>query len=64
MSMPPYKITGTWAFSSDKAKLIIEVSLFGQTEKTELTILRLTNKELFVEEKEDNDVIRSEYNKR
>ena len=64
IKMPPYKLTRTWEFNSDKTKIIVEAGMFGHTEKTELTILRLTNKELFVEEKEDNDVIRSEYNKR
>lgn len=53
--------SGTWKFSSDKTKLIIQVD--GQTNETESTIVRLTNSELILEQAIDSDVFRSEYSK-
>ncbi len=52
---------GTWRFSSDKTKLIIQID--GQTAETESTIVRLTNSELVLEQAIGSDVFRSEYSK-
>ena len=55
---------GTWEFSSDKEKLIIKQTILGQTTTQESTIMRLTNKELILEDvDEDGDKSRTEMEK-
>ncbi|MDD2413159.1 MAG: hypothetical protein RBS19_11825 [Bacteroidales bacterium] len=55
--------SGNWEFNSDKTKLIISFSILGQTSRSEATILRLTNKELFTEEVKDGNKTRTELEK-
>lgn len=54
---------GTWEFNSDKTKIVTKYTFGGQTSTSEVTILRLTNKELFVEHVDGSDVERTEYEK-
>lgn len=54
---------GTWEFSSDKTKFITNFVILGQTITSEETILRLTNKELILEEIKDGDKTRTEFEK-
>lgn len=51
--------TGSWEFSSDKEKIRFTYEYFGVDVTTEFTILRLTNKELWLRD-EDNYIYKSE----
>lgn len=53
-------MTGTWDFSSDKEKLKVSY-MIGSTEYSdESTILRLTNKELWLKDPESGDISKME----
>lgn len=54
---------GTWKFSDDKTQLITSLTFGGLTSSDTVNILRLTNKELFVEQVDGTDKMRSEYAK-
>lgn len=60
---PNLKIEGTWEFNSEKTRLIIKANLLGQPYNNDLTIIRLTNKELIYEEIENGDKSRTELEK-
>lgn len=51
--------TGSWEFSSDKEKIRFTYEYFGVDVTTEFTILRLTNKELWLRD-EDNYIYKAE----
>lgn len=51
--------TGSWEFSSSKEKIRFTYNYFGVDVTTEFTILRLTNKELWLRD-EDNYIYKSE----
>lgn len=52
-------VTGTWEFSSDKEKLRVTYTYFGQPDTDEFTIIRLTNKELWLKDI-NNDLYKAE----
>jgi hypothetical protein len=59
-----FSFEGTWEFSSDKKKFITKQTFGGQTSTDESTILRLTNKELILEDIDsDGDKSRTELEK-
>ncbi len=51
--------TGTWEFSSNKEKVRFTYEYFGVDVTTEYTILRLTNKEFWIQD-EDNYIYKAE----
>lgn len=54
-----FSISGTWDFTSDKEKIRITTEFFGSSGSEDLTILRLTNKELWTKDS-DGDITRAE----
>lgn len=55
--------TGTWEFNSDKTKIVTSFTILGQTSTSEETIIRLTNKELILEDIDDGYKTRTELEK-
>lgn len=49
-----FTASGTWEFVKDKEYIKTTIEFFGQTETDEMKIVRLTNKELWIED-EDGD---------
>lgn len=56
-------ITGTWEFSDDKTRYISKTEMLGHITTKNEEILRLTNKELILEEIKDGDKTRTEFEK-
>ncbi len=56
-------MAGTWEFNSDKTKFIVKSTFLGQTTSDESTIIRLSNKELVLEEVDGTDKTRIEMEK-
>ncbi len=54
-----FSITGTWDFTSDKEKLRTQFDFGGTSNVEEQTIIRLTNKELWLKDS-DGDITRLE----
>lgn len=50
VSNPPFNYTGTWDFTSDKSGIVFSYGAFGYVTSETSTILRLTSKDLWLED--------------